>query len=479
MKKYTLKLTTFFILSIFSLSACTDDFEETNENPNLVTSINAGSLMNPVIYNMGVNNALKNYDITSQLMQVHIPFPSNALGMHRYDVTENSGSSTWNTSYKWLINIQEMIAKSNESKENNYEAIGLTLRAWMMANLTDMFGDVPFTEASQGEQGNFKPKFDKQEEIYATILSDLEKANSLYTPTTGLKFGADILYNGDVSKWRKLTNSLHLRLLLRTSNRTGSKAYTQLQTILNNPANYPIFTSQDDDAILRVTGITPNLSPWPRPQDYRDSRAFTSYFVDELNATNDPRLPIVTSKAKSLIGEDLGYKGIPAAYDGNSSDFKYTPSVPNNLLVQYPMKIIIMTYAETEFIKAELAQKNYYSDPEVHYLNGIKAAIKLWTGIEPSTTYLTHEKVAYNGNLERIIGQKYIALFFTDYQQWYEHRRTGFPKLPTTTSMENNKQMPSRLLYPVSAKTYNQENYKKAVAQMGGDNINTRVWWQN
>lgn len=478
MKKYTLKFASLFVILSLSLTGCTDDFEEINENPNLVTSINAGSMMNPILYTMATNNAKKNYDITAQLMQVHIPFPSNALGVHRYDITEGTGASTWNTTYKMLINVQEMLAKSEQTKENNYHAIALTLRAWMMANLTDMFGDVPFSEASKGEEGMFKPAFDTQESIYKTLLTDLEKANSLYTPTTGLKFGTDYLYNGDVTKWQKFTNSLHMRLLLRVSNKTETNAMTKLQTILSNPQTYPIFSSSTDEAVFQVTGITPNLSPWPRPQDYRDNRAFASYFVDELNAIKDPRLAIFTTTAKDLKGASLGYKGIPAAYDENSSDFKYTPSQPNNKLVQYPMKIVLMSYAETEFIQAELAQKNLFTDAKTHYTNGVKAAIKLWTGTDATAEYLAQTKVSYDGSLEQVMKQKYFALFFTDYQQWFEHRRTGLPLLPTTNSMQNNKEMPSRILYPASARTYNQENYKKAAEQMGGDQITTKVWWQ-
>lgn len=476
MKKYT--LTFFSALALtFGISSCTDHFEETNINPNLITEITAGAVLNPVIYNMASNNTSKNYDITAQLMQVHIPYPSNALGVHRYDITQGTGNSTWTTTYTNLINIEEMLKVSREKGDVNYEAIALTLRAWMMSNLTDMFGDIPFSEAAQGEVGNFTPKFDRQKEIYAQLFQDLEHANALYQTSLGMKYGADILYQGDITKWRKLTNSLHLRLLLRVSNQPDFNSLEQMQRILNDNLTYPIFTSNDDAAILQVTGIAPNLSPWQREQDYRDNRAFASFFVDGLNEINDPRLPLFVTNATSNDGQSLGYKGIPAAYEGNSSQYNFTPSRPNTSFVEEPMKMIVMSFAELEFIKAELALKGHYQNAALHYQNAVKSAISLWTGEEPTVEYLTQEGVAYNGTLEQIMTQKYYALFFTDYQQWFEYRRTGYPILPKTSTMLNNQEVPQRLLYPTSAQNLNPLNYQEAVTAMGGDRIDIKVWW--
>lgn len=461
------------------LTSCTDQFEETNINPNLISEITSGAVLNPVIYTMLSNNTAKNYDITAQLMQVHIPYPSNALGVHRYDITQGTGNSTWTTTYTQLINLEEMLKVSREKGDVNYEAIALTLRAWMISNLTDMFGDVPFSEAAQGESGNFTPKFDRQKEIYAQIFEDLEYANHLYQNSLGMKYGADILFHGDLTKWRKLTNSLHLRLLLRVSNQPDFNSWEQMQRILNDEATYPVFTSNEDAAVLQVTGIAPNLSPWQREQDYRDNRAFASFFVDGLNAMNDPRLPFFVTQASSNDGQLLGYQGIPAAYDGNSSQFNFTPSRPNTTFVEEPMKMVLMSYAEVEFIKAEMALKGYFSNADLHYTNGLKAAIALWTGAEPTEDYLLQESVAFNGTLEQLMTQKYYALFFTDFQQWYEYRRTGYPVLPKTTTMLNQQQVPNRLLYPTSAQNLNPIHYQQAVEAMGGDRIDVKVWWES
>ncbi|WP_313376929.1 SusD/RagB family nutrient-binding outer membrane lipoprotein [Chishuiella sp.] len=483
MKKITFKI--LFTFSIISLvSSCTNDFEEANKNTNLITEINSGSVLNPVIYDLADYNVSKNYDITAQLMQVHIPYPSNTLGVHRYNITTGTGNSTWNNAYKSLVNLNEMLRVSIQASDVNYEAIALTLRALVMSNLTDMFGDVPFSEAARSEDGIIKPKFDKQEDIYTQLLADLEKANSLYVSTLNLKYGKDILYpttdsknaNLNVDNWKKFTNSLKMRILLRISNR-NTNAFSEIKKIIDNPKIYPIFTSDTESAVLQLSGLAPYLSPWPRAQDYRDSRSFTTFFIDKMVETNDPRLPVLVNKATDEKGNSIGYKGVPAAYDGNDSDFNYNVSSPSLTTVTAPMKIPFMTYAEVEFIKAEMAQRGFGGDAKTHYNNAVKSAISFWTGIAPESQFLEQDKIKYDGTLERIIDQKYFALFFTDYQQWYEYRRTGFPKLPKTSSMLNDGKLPRRLLYPAAVGNYNPEGYQQAIQQMGADDINTRVWW--
>ncbi len=93
-------------------------------------------------------------------MQVTVPFPSASGGVHRYDVGDGAGNSTWDTYYRWLVNIKEMYEISVDSEDPNYQAIALTLNAWVYSMLTDAFGDVPMSEASSGEDQIFQPAFD-------------------------------------------------------------------------------------------------------------------------------------------------------------------------------------------------------------------------------------------------------------------------------------------------------------------------------
>ncbi|MBC3538599.1 SusD/RagB family nutrient-binding outer membrane lipoprotein [Rufibacter sediminis] len=473
----------FAVLVVFNCvtAACTDDFEEINTDPNRIEQISPGTLLNPILYEMSSFNANRADDFTFDLMQVALPFPSASGGIHRYDVSENSGSSTWNTYYRWLTNIKEMQAAAVEANDPNYEAVALTLNAWVYSLLTDSFGDVPMTEASRGDEGILYAAFDTQKSIYTKILADLEMANTKFDtdPAKKMVYGDDVLYHNDVTKWRKFCNSLRLRLLLRVSKREEMNAVTKMAEILNNPAQHPVFTSNADAAILQITGIPPLISPWGRAVDFRTGRAASSFFIDHLNALNDPRRPKFFTQATSKDGRtQVGYKGIPSGYEGSDTQFDYAPSSFNVALVTAPMVAVIMPYAEVEFIKAELAFKGIVTgDAKAAYEKGVKAAIEQWGAVMPAD-YFANPAAAYNETLERILLQKYIALFFVDYQQWFEYRRTGLPVLPTTNVMMNNRVVPVRFRYPTSVQTNNPENYRKAVEMMGGDDINTKVWWE-
>lgn len=470
----------FYITSLTILLltiGCTKDFEEINEDPNRIATISPGTLLNPIIYGIASHNAGRSDAITFNLMQVSLPFPSVSGGLHRYDVSPNIGNSSWNNYYRWLNNIKEMNTASVEAGDVNYEAISLTLNALAFANLTDLFGPVPMTDALQGEEGTFYPTFDSQEYIYETLIADLERANNLYDPSISMLYSEDILFQNDVEKWQKFTNSLHMRLLLRISNRSETNAFEKLTSMIENPSQFPVFENTEESAILQVTGVTPNVSPWGRPQDFRLNTNMAEFFIENLNALNDPRRPIIATTAQDMDQENIGYKGIPSAYDGPESQFDFDASTFNIEQVENPMQIFILPYSEVEFIKAEVAQRGYTGDAEEHYKKGVEAAIEQLEAEMPED-YFDNELAAYDGTLERIMLQKYYALYFVDYQQWFEHRRTGFPVLPTTEAMFNDGQMPSRFFYPTDVQVNNSENYQEAINLLGGnDDINTKVWW--
>jgi hypothetical protein len=465
-------------LSSFTLS-CTRDFKEINTDPNRIEQISPGTLLNPIIYEVASFNMDRADVITFDLMQVMLPFPSPTGGIHRYELTENTGSSTWNTYFRWLKNIKEMYDASVKADDANYQAIALTLNAWVASNLTDCFGDVPMTEALRGDEQIFYPAFDKQENIYPKLLSDLDLANSLFN-SKAMVYGTEILFANDVSKWKKFCNSLHLRLLLRLAKKTNLDVFTKIRAMISDPVQFPVFTSNADAAILNLTGITPLVSPWGRPVDFPTFRAAGKFFIDSLNAMNDPRRAKFASQAKSTTPPNptIGYMGIPHGYAGSESQFNYIPSNLLQALVTAPMIVPVFPYSEVEFIKAELEWRSgNAAAAQTAYEKGVQAAIEQW-GITMPADYFTNITAAYDGSLERIMLQKYYALFFVDFQQWFEYRRTGLPVLPVEAGMLNNGVMPSRFLYPISVRISNPDNYNAAVAAMGGDDINTKVWWE-
>ncbi|MBD2716499.1 SusD/RagB family nutrient-binding outer membrane lipoprotein [Microvirga sp. STR05] len=480
MKNYTLLL----LLALSSgLASCTDGFEELNTDPNRIEKISPGTLLNPIVYEVAAFNTQRADAFTFDIMQVALPFPSVSGGVHRYVVSESAGNSTWTTYYRWLANIREMRAAAVAAQDPNYEAVAMTLNAWVYANLTDCFGDVPMTEASRAEEGILYPAFDSQQQIYTQLLDDLDRANGLFDTAKPMSYGSDLLYNNSVANWRRFCNSLRLRLLLRVSKRPEMNAPTRLAAMLNDPTRYPVFTQNSEAAILKITGVAPNVSPWGRAVDFTTFRAAAEFFIDNLNAWSDPRLPKFNTQARTQTGSTtIGYRGIPSAYGGSDAQFQFQPSNQNIALVTAtvaaPMQSVLMSYAEVEFIRAEAAQKGWTTaDDRTHYERGVKAAVEQWGAVLP-TTYFQNTAAAYDGSLARIMLQKYYALYFNDYQQWFEYRRTGLPVLPRGQDLQNGGRMPVRFRYPLVVQTNNGTNYRAAVQAMGADDVNTKVWWE-
>lgn len=475
-------LSTALILSVMSLNSCDRTFEEINTDTSKTKTPSVGSLLAPVQYAMASYGYNRSDDFTFDIMQVALDFPSEGNTISRYYMTETTGNGYWNTSYKWLKQVQELKVAAEKENNANYLAISKVLNAWIMANLTDSFGDVPMTEALQLEENIMRPKYDAQKDIYTILLNDLKAANTLFDTTktlseTDLFFQANSNAAGIV-KWKKFCNSLSLRLLTRALKRNGElNVHERIAEIVNNPTVYPVFQNNADGVTLDISGVAPLMPPVARPQDFTAYRASGEFFTQILVDNNDPRLSMFFTQAKSIpANANIGYKGAPSGY-ASGTTFNYQPSNLNQNLAKAPLKNLVMPYAELQFILSELSFKGIITgNAQTFYENGVKATLEQWGATVPAT-YFANPKVAYNGTLERIMLQKYVGLFFVDQQQWYEQRRTGFPVLPNNGGLFNNGQMPQRMMYPTTTKVLNYDNYVAASQAMGGDNINTKMWW--
>jgi hypothetical protein len=481
MKKLLLNIVLIAGIGLVSVS-CDRNLDEVNVDESRISEPVASKLLVPIQYNMSAINYMRANDFTFDIMQVSLDFPNEGNSLSRYYLTENTGAGFWNNSYKWLMQINDMKKAAIRDNDVNYQAIAMVLNAWVYSNLTDTYGDVPFSEASKLDETVSKPKFDRQKDIYVKLLDDLKAANSLFV-TTKLLTGSDLFYKAEsdvngIVNWKKFCNSLSLRLLTRILSKNGEVNVNQrILEIINDPVKYPIFQSNAESTKVNVTGVAPLLPPIARPQDFTTSRAASAFFVETLKANNDPRMSMFFGQAKDLAtNANIGYKGAPTGY-AYGTVFTYQPSNMNQNLAKAPLNILVYPYAELQFILSELAYKGIIpGSAQTFYENGVKATIEQWGSTMPAN-YLTNANVAYNGSLERIMLQKYVALFFVDQQQWFEKRRTGFPVLPNNGGLLNNGNMPSRLMYPPNPRVLNTANYQAAVQQMGGDDINVKVWW--
>lgn len=473
--------------------SCTKNFEELNTDPNRPKEITPGVMLGQMQYRIVNSSVQAARNFTHELMQVDAPRASaGGAGLHRYVV--NPGAAVWSNFYNYLTDIEDIYAISDRLKENNYKAIALVYKSWAYSILTDLYGDVPYTQATKAAEGNFQPAFDKQKDIYIQILKDLDAANSLFDDTKALTYGGDLVYNANavtggknigIQKWKKFANSLKLRLLLRISKRNGEvNVNEQINTILSDAAKYPVFTSNADEAIFRYSGTFPYFNPYynARTLDWREGTYFTTFFVNKMNADNDPRRAVWMTTV--IVNGTNVYQGIQSGYPTSVEYAVGKNSSYNDALKTLPQLGVMMPFAEVEFIKAELALKGFSTGKTAkqHYENGITASMVQW-GATMAAGYLQQTGVTYNESasaemqLEQIMLQKYYAYFFVDYQSWFEKRRTGYPMLPRGAGIPAENRFPNRVPYPTYLQSLNAQNLTAAKAAMGGDDSNVKVWW--
>jgi len=492
MNKFKNLLFPILLLSLVGVS-CTKNFEELNTDPNRPKEITPGVMLGQLQYRIVNSSVQASRNFTHELMQIDAPRSSaGGNGLHRYVV--NPGAGAWNSFYTYMTDIQDIYAIADRLNENNYKAIALVYKCWAYSILTDLYGDVPYSQATKATEGNFQAGFDKQKDIYIRILKDLDTANALFDDTKALTYGGDLVYSANaltgsknigIQKWKKFANSLKLRLLLRISKRSDEvNVNEQINAILSDPTVHPVFTANADEAVFRYPGTFPYFNPYynARTLDWRDGTYFTMFFTDKMNADNDPRRAVWMTTV-AVNGANV-YQGILSGYPTSVEYAVGKNSSYPDALKTLPQLGVMMTYAEVEFIKAELALKGFSTGKTAtqHYQNGITASMVQWGAAMPAG-YLQQSGVAYNANataeqqLEQIMLQKYYAYFFVDYQSWFEKRRTGYPVLPRGTGIPAENQFPRRVPYPTYLQSLNDENLAAAKASMGGDNSNIKVWW--
>ncbi len=473
--------------------SCNKSFEELNTDPNRPKEITPGVMLGQLQYKIVNNSIQSGRSFTHELMQVSAPRGSaGGGGLHRYVV--GPGAGVWSTFYSYMTDIEDIYAVADRLKENNYKAIALVYKCWAYSILTDLYGDIPYSQATKAGEGNFQAAFDKQKDIYIQILKDLDTANALFDDSRALTYGGDLVYNANaltggkntgIQKWKKFCNSLKLRLLLRISKRNGEvNVDEQLNTILSDPKKYPVFTANADEAIFRYPGTFPYFNPYynARTLDWREGTYFTMFFVDKMNTYNDPRRAVWMTTV-NVNGANV-YQGIQSGYPTSVEYAVGKNSSYNDALKTLPQLGVMMPYAEVEFIKAELALKGFATGEAAkqHYERGITASMVQWGAVMP-TGYLQQAGVAYDETatieeqLEQIMLQKYFAYFFVDYQSWFEKRRTGYPVLPRGAGIPAENNFPSRVPYPTYLQSLNPQNLEAAKASMGGDDSDIKVWW--
>lgn len=482
----------YFIISMLFaltiLSSCEKDLEEINVNPNVPLVVTPDLLLPNVIRETVNQTMSENWSIGNITVQ-HIA-KIQFVNDDRYGWGVRDGM--WNTFYTSLRDVNNILIISREKGQKNYEAVGLILKSWMFAMLTDLYGNVPYAEAINAKNGIYLPVYDTQEAIYSGILADLKTASEIIG-TTSESVSGDILFGGKTSNWKKFANSLRLRYLMRISGRRDVSA--DMKSIVDNPATYPVFASNTDNAQLTYTKVFPNQFPLhtSRVGSFDEFR-LSKHLCDTLLWLNDPRLKVFsrpTAATEALPEAQRVYAGVPnglddvtaLTYNGGAQNISRVGSYFfEDAITDIGITVAkgnIMTYAELQFILAEAAQKSLITgNAQTYYENGIKAGFSMFATEIPAD-YLTAANVAFDNAkaLEQIGLQKWIAYFFNGIEAWLDWRRTGFPTIKPGPANLNDNKVPVRYIYPLSEQSLNEANRNSAVAAQGADNLNTHVWW--
>lgn len=392
--------------------------------------------------------------------------------------------------YNILRQVQDMNRLAVESDNKNYQGLAKFFRAYHFSRLTETFGDVPYSDALNALDGNTEPVYDTQEEIYAGLFGELEEANALLSVDNGELIG-DIIYNGDVMKWKKLVNAYRLRLLIHLSKKTGNtnlNVTQQFVTVTSDPVKYPLMESIEDNAELDYnTSSIDNYYPLFQDNSVPSLAALEKGFVKILKDRQDPRLFAIAEPITDQPSGDFNsYDGVDAGMtisDQNNASPSASKINRRYINDQVNEPMILMSYAEQEFVIAEAISRGWIGgDAATHYNNGIRASMQFYDIADAEIdAYLAQPVVVFQpaNAIEMIITQKYISFFLNSgWEPYFEHLRTGYPEFSTGPGTANGGQIPKRFQYPQDEFSYNKDHVTEAVQrQYGGDDTINGVMW--
>lgn len=465
-----IKYLTIIFSTIFIVQSCDQGFEELNQNPNDPSIIPAELLTADIVRN-AANNLYTTFlggDMGAIWAQQWTKVQYN--DEERYSPRESVIESFWTNIYEDVISDAKSMEVLSITEENPaQEAVGLIMQAYGYHLLTDAYGDIPFTEAIQGGEGNFTPAYDSQETVYNGIIELLDRANTLLDAGAGsIGAGSDILYGGDASKWQKFANSLQFRCLMRISSKRD--VTSKLTELLGRP----MFTSNADEAKLIYLDANPNANPIYETVVFgtRNEWKVNSVMVDMLESLNDPRLPVyVAPNADGVFrGKPSGIRDVP------NDEYDYANVSPLGAFYLEPtLPGYFLSFSELLFLHAEAAEKGLISGDASTFFNAAIASNFEANGIAGAEAdYIA--SLNYDG-LNTIATQKWIALYGQGFESWTEWRRTQLPSL--TPAIEGTiNQIPMRYRYPGIEQSLNADNYKAAVSALGGENnLVAKIWW--
>lgn len=485
------KILSIFVLTVVLLfvTAC-EDFLDVNTDPTAPTDVppnlQLSGLLGTFSYEVIGNDPART---TSRWVQ-QLSWTGFAPSSDNYDFDESGPNNFWNSSYTVVLNnAREMEQQAEEAGNPAYSGISKIIQAWTFAILTDLWDEIPYSEAF--DPANTTPGYDDQEFVYGEIINLLDSAlEDLAEQSPAPPGNDDLLYSGDMDKWERLAHTLIARYELRLTNAPGHTAEDQANAAL--AALQSGFMSNDDDADFQYFDNNGEENPWYQfaidgKWDTRDQ--LSAHYINLLQNLNDPRLPIQARPVGAVDNNGLvpGFETDSPVYTGNVNGeegggagnfssigaFYSAPDAP----------LTWVSYAEARFIEAEAIYITQgAAAAQTVYEDAIRASMdKLGVDQGDADAYIASLPLlsAATDPLEEIIKQKYIANFLSleNFNDW---RRTGYPELEPASDPETpSGQIPVRYPYPNSELQNNAENVSQTGVPVGFESLVINVWWDS
>ena len=493
-------------LVMIVIASCDSGFEELNTSKTASSSLDPSLILNNAIINSSPDDSQLNFELAI-VQQVTSPNTGVLEGGNFNKNNPNSSIGNWRDYYRNVVRYtSDVIARTSEddalSNLTNKARI-IQTNAFMI--ITDTYGDVPYAEGGKGYiDQNFFPAYQDQQTIYQGIISELKSASDALDAAKSSN--TDVLYNGDIAKWKKLGYSLLLRAGMHLSEVDPATAESTVAAafaggvILNNA----------DNAAVRHDGNYGNLTA----NILNATEAATFYlakpFVDALQSNNDPRLPAIairyvgaTSGSGQLpaVGttDPANQYGLPmgstdgeadlsgATLPGGGTRYAYS-QLDRRRMAKPTSPLFIVTAAQNNLLLAEARLNDWINTGTVeeYFTNGIKAHMDQMADFDPASavsagdrdTYVASRIPLLAGNeLEQINYEYWIASFLNGQEAWANFRRSGYPELDVNPFAGKTVDWITRLPYPPSEYVVNNDNVAAAVAGQGPDNLDTKVWW--
>ncbi|GHT10035.1 hypothetical protein AGMMS4956_00740 [Bacteroidia bacterium] len=482
------------------------DFEEKNINPNNSLSIAPGPLLSYTQLNNTNEGFAKRTQIGFCMMMIQqtASLDITEIAGDKYLESEEDGVFFTTTYASVVKNMMELIdlTKDNAAFVNTY-AVALIWKSWIFHRLTDLYGDIPYSEAGNGYRTQiFYPKYDKQSDVYEGLIRDIELGLSLLDESAASIKG-DILYHGDIEKWKRFGNSLLLRLGMRLERANPALAQSTVTKAVQNGV------MQDHTDICMLQHVNgKNATENPLGTVFKSHGLLSSgtikisnTFMQQLKSTNDPRMQVYCALPDGDTARNR-QKGLINGYDAQnikdgdpsftSLDTFSTLNPATLLLPNAPT--IYMTHAEVELLQAEAILKGWLTGAgtaQEHYEKAVRSSMKQQAiygdaGIIKDAeidAFLAQDLLGKATTLAdqlNVLGTEFwVSTFINGCESYANWRRCGYPQLtPVSYATSPYKgTIPLRFTYPSSEYTVNYEHVKEAIEHQGADDMTTPVWW--